>query len=176
MPQVGKCGDSFVASTALVDELPTDSSLLCKRGDPINKTSSETSFTWKCSGTSGSADSGICTAQKVGEGQTVTVFSTSTPVTALTVTGRITPNIVNKGQYCTLSDLEYTTNPGANDSLVACGVYRGAQTYSDQAPSTINYQVEPGFEYVFKCKDANTGVEGSTNPLKCVLNPTIIER
>jgi len=176
MPQVGKCGDQFTSgSTAFVETLP-DASIICKRGNPTSPIVGSDNFTWKCTGNGGASDSEICTAKKVSEGQIATIFSTSTPVTYLTVTGRITPNIVNKGQYCTLSDLEYTTNPGANDSLVACGVYRGALEYPDKAESTLNYQVEPGYEYEFRCRDYNTGVEGKTQPLKCVLNPTILER
>ena len=176
MPQVGKCGDPFVSGVdAFVDTLPS-SEIICKRGNPTTPTVTDETFTWKCAGTGGAADSGICTATKVGDDQTATVFSTSTPVTYLTVTGRITPNIVNKGQYCTLSDLEYTTNPGANDSLVACGVERGGKAYPDKSDSVLNYQVEPGYDYVFRCRDYNTGLEGSTKPLKCVLNPSILER
>jgi hypothetical protein len=80
-----------------------------------------------------------------------------------------------------LSDLEYTTNKGANDSFVVCNVYRGTQVYADKAVSTTGYQVEPGYDYVFRCNDLTppplgTGTEGKTQPLKCVLNPVIIER
>jgi hypothetical protein len=177
LPQVGKCGDSFVSgSNSLVNTLPADS-IICKRGNPINKIEVADKFTWTCQGTGGAASSNVCTAMKVGEGQTATTFSTSTPVTSLTVTGRITPNIVNKGQYCTLSDLEYTTNAGANNQLIACSVYRGSNVYPDKSTATLNYQVEPGYDYEFRCADFNPPyMSNKTKPLKCVLNPSVIER
>ena len=180
LPQVGKCGDYFSQdSTALVEELPSDNAILCKRGLAKNISSSTTDFSWSCAGVGGAISSGVCKATKVSDGQTATVFSTSTPVKTLTVTGRITPNIVNKGQYCSLSDLEYTTNKGADDSYVICGVERNRVPYPDKSLTTTNYQVEPGYEYVFKCQDYSpTGIRatGETKPLKCVLNPTILER
>jgi hypothetical protein len=182
LPQIGKCGDSFTSgSTALVEELPKENSILCRNGVATNFDSSSTDFSWICTGSGGAGNSEICKANKVGEGQTVTTFSTSTPVTNLDVSGRVTPNIANKGQYCTLSDLEYTTNPGADDSFVVCNVYRGNQVYSDQNLSTTGYQVEPGYDYIFRCNDLTLpplgfGATGETNPLKCLLNPTILER
>lgn len=182
LPQVGKCGDLFEeGSDTIVSSLP-DNSYLCKRGNSTSVNTTDEEYTWRCAGTGGAASSGTCTANRVQEGQTATNLASSTlgtPVTQLNVTARITPNIVNKGDFCALSDLEYTTNTGADDSFVVCNVYRGTQVYEDKNKTETGYQVEPGYEYVFRCTDitpGGLGLNDQSQNLKCVLNPSVIER
>lgn len=182
LPQVGKCGDLFESGTdTVVSSLP-DNSYLCKRGTAGSINSSDTQYSWVCEGSGGAASSGTCVAKRAQNGEALTNLGSSTlgnPVTQLKVTGRITPNIVNKGDFCSLSDLEYTTNTGADDSFIACNVYRGSQIYEDKDRSKTGYQVEPGSEYFFKCADitpGGLGLTGQSPSLKCLLNPSVLER
>ncbi len=182
LPQVGKCGELFESGSDTVISTLPDNSYLCKRGTAGNINSSDTQYSWICQGSGGAASSGTCIAKRAQNGENTTPIASSTsgfPVTQLKVTGRITPNIVNKGDFCTLSDLEYTTNTGADDSFVACNVYRGSQVYEDQNKTKTGYQVEPGSEYFFKCSDitpGGLGLKGQSPSLKCVLNPSVLER
>ena len=181
-PTIGKCNDLFVDGSTVVSELPDDN-FLCKTGSiksPAQLNSISNLWTWVCDGLGGAAESGLCkVTQKTSEEQEVTNIE-DIELTELSVSGRITPNIVNKGQYCTLSDLQYKTNPGADNSFIVCNVYKGkiaqANIYLDKDVNKDGHQVEPGFDYYYSCEDYSTKVTANPIVLKCVLNPSVIER
>jgi len=181
-PTVGRCNDLFVTGNTIVSELPSDN-FLCKTGSiksPAQLNSISNLWTWVCDGLGGAAESGLCKAtQKTSEDQQVTEIE-DIKLTELSVTGRITPNIVNKGQYCTLTDLQYKTNPGA-DAFVVCNVYKGkvAPGYIvlDADPNKIGHQVSPGYDYYYSCETQEPPkIKADSVVLKCVLNPAVLER
>jgi hypothetical protein len=196
LPQFGRCGDLFNSnSNTVLDLLPTNPSLLCYRGELKNKLEDEDKYTWICSGIGGAPDSGLCIAKKPKDELPVTTDltkienSTSTKIipvtiTELTVSAKIIP-IADKGKYCTLTDLQYTTNPGADTSNVLCNVYQVAgkkspQKYSDQDAVKQGYQVSPGYQYYFGCGIFNLDTEKQTKFEKsktmwCYLNPSVKE-
>ena len=181
-PTIGKCNDLFVDGSTVVSEIPSDN-FLCKTGSVKGTAQLNTIsnlWTWVCDGLGGAAESGLCkVTQKTSDDQEVTEIE-DIRLTELSVTGRITPNIVNKGQYCTLTDLQYKTNPGADNSFIVCNVYKGkilpANVYLDKDNSKDGHQVEPGYDYYYSCEDYATKVAAKPIVLKCVLNPVVIER
>jgi hypothetical protein len=173
MPQVGKCSSFFeLGKDTVVQVLPTDSKFLCSAGTPKNITQNDNYYTWICEGSGGSVSSDICRARITDDAPDLVLIR----VEKLEVTARITPPIVNPGEYCNIVDIDYKTNAGADTSLVSCNIYRNNIVHEDRDPSKLGHQVEPKFEYIFKCIDVATGLQAQTKPMTCVLNPVINER
>ena len=186
VPTSGKCNDLFVDGSNSVSVLPA-TGFLCKKGtvkstdvafDSINSV-----WSWVCKGTGGNPDSGTCSVKKSVDptvDPTVTTVDAKVTTEKITVSGRITPNIVNKGQFCTLTDLNYEVYPKNADALVLCDVYKGkvdpASVVYDADLSKVGHQVGPGFDYYYSCKDLNSDKVSESVVMKCVLNPIVIER
>lgn len=181
-PAEGKCNDLFNDGSNSVSVLPADG-FLCKRGFVKNKTlPNEISnlWTWICSGTGGYQDSGLCSVKKSADPTVDPVVDAKVTAEKLTVTGRITPNIVNKGQYCTLTDLNYEVYPKNSEAFVVCNVHKGkidGAIVLDADLTKTGHQVSPGYDYYYSCQTLTAPIiTASPVVLKCVLNPSIIER
>jgi hypothetical protein len=155
---------------------------LCSFGDPIsivitNITSTDSdganySQAWTCKGIGiGSSDQDCVLRTKYVAGYPVI----STPINA-----RLTPNIVNVGQTCSVSILD--SNLSTIMASSTCSVYLDSNPPVSYpaggdfvSPSGLP-QVEPGKDYKVLCKDKNTDeVTHTSKILKCVLNPSVRE-
>jgi len=87
---------------------------------------------------------------------------------------RVTPAIVNRGDYCTISAITRNIPTGGNCSLYKTG--NEITPYQDKKSDELNIQVEPSYKYVYICKNAGNVVIARSKELFCALNPTIFER
>jgi len=95
------------------------------------------------------------------------------PPTPISINARLTPNIVNRGSFCTATSTISNLTAGTT-----CNIYKTGQesiAYSDQNTSLNDPQLEPGFRYVYICKDSTTEVARSRE-LYCAANPSVLER
>jgi hypothetical protein len=110
----------------------------------------------------------LCNGQCVSL-NTCASLDTSQTIDNVTVSARLTPNIVNSGQYCTAT----WTITGDDDSAYSCDVYGVGQIqkYVDKDTVKGGVQVEPGYKYQVICaNNSNSSLISKSQDVNCFKN------
>ena len=96
------------------------------------------------------------------------------PSEPITIDARLTPNIVNRGSFCTATSTISNLITGTT-----CNIYKTGQesmVYNDQDNSKPDIQLEAGSRYIYICKDSSNIEVARSRELYCAINPSILER
>ncbi len=123
---------------------------------------------WTCSGVNGGSAT-TCTASRCSDYQSLEngVCISSTQGVSQ-IDARLSPNIVNYGEYCTVN----ISTPGINIADVngVCGLFKNNIKQVDQDLLTPGFQVQGGSVYRVLCQDGGQ-LLATSKDLNCLINP-----